>query len=451
MRKWRPPDVPADEDWRVIHQIVVPVKYRNDIMVLAHEFPTGGHMGVNKTHKRILQYFYWPQIRKDVSKYCRTCHTCQLVGKPNQGIKKAPLYPIPAFDQPFARLIIDCVGPLPRTRSGNNYLLTMMCSSTRFPEAVPLRKINSQSIVKALVKFFTVFGIPKEIQSDRGSVFLSGIFQQVMHLLQVKQIVSSAYHPESQGALERYHQTMKSMLRAYCFEHDSDWDESIPFVLFASRSAVQESLGFSPFDLVFGHHVRGPLTAVSESILNEESNDSLLDYVVKFRERLQAAWRSAHDNLRESQTKMKSRYDKHSANRTFEPGDKVLVLFPVTGKPLQAKYMGPYVIDKKVGPLDYLVHTPDRRKGKQMCHVNMLKAYHSRDDSSPVVIVNSSKSVEHCKEIDLLELDPVVTDCDDFYGGVTKAHALSKNSDVLSDLHSRLSHVFVQLFAMMLM
>jgi transposase InsO family protein len=165
----------------------------------------------------------------------------------------------------------------------------MMCSSTRFPEAVPLRKINSQSIVKALVKFFTVFGIPKEIQSDRGSVFLSGIFQQVMHLLQVKQIVSSAYHPESQGALERYHQTMKSMLRAYCFEHDSDWDESIPFVLFASRSAVQESLGFSPFDLVFGHHVRGPLTAVSESILNEESNDSLLDYVVKFRERLQAA------------------------------------------------------------------------------------------------------------------------------------------------------------------
>jgi hypothetical protein len=124
MRKWRPPDVPADEDWRVFHQIVVPVKYRNDIMVLAHEFPTGGHMGVNKTHKRILQYFYWSQIRKDVSKYCRTCHTCQLVGKPNQGIKKAPLYPIPAFDQPFARLIIDCVGPLPRTRSGNNYLLT---------------------------------------------------------------------------------------------------------------------------------------------------------------------------------------------------------------------------------------------------------------------------------------------------------------------------------------
>ena len=208
-------------------------------------------------------------MRRDVSQYCKTCHTCQLVGKPNQTIPVAPLHPIPAFEEPFSRIIIDCVGPLPKTKSGNEYLLTVMCASTRFPEAIPLRKINSQNIVKALTRFFTVFGLPSSVQSDRGSSFLSGLFQQVIKELGITQVVSSAYHPQSQGELERYHQTMKTMLRCYCLEYQKDWDEGIQLVMFASRSLVQESLGFSPFELVFGHNVRGPMTVLSEQWLSE--------------------------------------------------------------------------------------------------------------------------------------------------------------------------------------
>ena len=98
-------------------------------------------------------------------------------------------------------ILIDCVGPLPRTKSGNEYLLTIMCTSTRFPEAIPLRNIKTKSIFKALIKFFTFVGLPKSVQSDQGSNFMSGIFQQVMHELGIKQYRSSAYHPESQGAL----------------------------------------------------------------------------------------------------------------------------------------------------------------------------------------------------------------------------------------------------------
>ena len=90
-------------------------------------------------------------------------------------------YNFPAFDEPFSRILIDCVGPLPRTKSGNEYLLTIMCTSTRFPEAIPLRNIKTKSIVKALIKFFTFVGLPKSVQSDQGSNFMSGIFQQVMH------------------------------------------------------------------------------------------------------------------------------------------------------------------------------------------------------------------------------------------------------------------------------
>ena len=87
-----------------------------------------------------------------------------MVGKPNQTLPKAPLQPIPAFKEPFSRVIIDCVGPLPKTKSGNQYLLTVMCASTRFPEAIPLRNISAKTIVKALIKFFKLVGLPKSIQ-----------------------------------------------------------------------------------------------------------------------------------------------------------------------------------------------------------------------------------------------------------------------------------------------
>ena len=209
MRKWRPYDVPADDEWAVYHQIVVPKSYHHEILSIAHESPMSGHLGINKTYHKIINHFYWPGLKSDVSKYCKTCHTCQMVGKPNQTIPKAQLQPIPAFDEPFSRILIDCVGPLPRTKSGNEYLLTIMCTSTRFPEAIPLRNIKTKSIVKALIKFFTFVGLPKSVQSDQGSNFISGIFQQVMHELGIKQYRSSAYHPESQGALERFHQTLK--------------------------------------------------------------------------------------------------------------------------------------------------------------------------------------------------------------------------------------------------
>ena len=89
--------------------------------------------------------------------------------------------------------------------------------------------------MKALVKFFTFVGFPKSVQSDKGSNFMSGIFQQVMHELGIKRYRSSAYHPESQGALERFHQTLKNMISSYCLYTDKDWDEGIRILLFAVR------------------------------------------------------------------------------------------------------------------------------------------------------------------------------------------------------------------------
>ena len=203
--------------------------------------------------------------------FCKSCHVCQMTRKPNQTPQVDPLVPIPVMDEPFSRAIIDCVGPLARTRNGNQYLLMMMCMPTIFLEAIPLRNIKAPNIVKGLIKLFTLVGLPKSIQSDQESNFISGVFQQVMYELGVKQYTSSAYHPQSQGALERFHQTLKSMLHTYCFEQDKDWDEGVHLLLFAAHEAVQESLGFSPFELLFTRYWYRPC-----GVTNADSSLALL-------------------------------------------------------------------------------------------------------------------------------------------------------------------------------
>lgn len=132
-------------------------------------------------------------------------------------------------------MLLLTVGPFPKTKSGNQYILTVMCAATHYPEAVPLRSLKARSIVKALVKFFSTFGLPKNIQSDQGSNFMSKVFAQVMSELDIGHRTSSAYHSESQGALERFHQTLKSMLRKFCTENNREWDEGLPLLLFAIR------------------------------------------------------------------------------------------------------------------------------------------------------------------------------------------------------------------------
>ena len=123
-----------------------------------------------------------------------------------------------------------------------------MCALTRFSEAVPLRNIKTKTSVKVLVKFFTFVGLPKSVQFDQGSNFMSGIFQQIMLEMGIKQYRSSAYHPERQGVLERFYQTLKNMIRSYNFDIEKDWDEGIHRLLFAVRESVQGSLGYSPFE-----------------------------------------------------------------------------------------------------------------------------------------------------------------------------------------------------------
>lgn len=260
-------------------------------------------------------------------------------------------------------------------------------------------------MVKELIKFCSVFGLPKIIQTDQGTNFTSSLFSQVLKEFAVKHQLSSAYHPESQKALERFPQTLKTMLRAFCVETGRDWDEGLPMLMFAIRETIQDSLGFCPADLVFGHTVRGPLKLLKEKILEETSPSvSVLEYVSQVREQLHRLGEIAKKNLTVAQSKMKRIYDIQSEYRSFQPGDSVLVLLPIPGSSLQARFSGPYVVDAKLSETDYVIRAPECKHKTRVCHINMLKPYVKRvvenTESVPLAVVAKMPSVS-CEDDDL--------------------------------------------------
>lgn len=197
-------------------------------------------------------------------------------------------------------------------------------------------------------------------------------------MIGVQAIRTSPYHPQTDGLLERFNGTLKSMLRRLPKVELVDWDRMLPYLLFAYREVPQESTGFSPFELLYGHQVRGPLDILKESWEEDrKSNESIVEYVFKMRERIAAMRKVAHENQVESQKRQKVYYDRCSSDRSFSEGDKVLVLLPSSNKKLAAEWQGPYVISRRTGPVNYEVDLQGKRKCRRIFHVNMLRAWHS--------------------------------------------------------------------------
>ena len=151
-----------------------------------------------------------------------------------------------------------------------------------------------------------------------------------------------------------------------------------------------------------------------------------------FKNRLSKACEAARSNLKSAQSKMKLHYDENAQDRNFEPGDKVLALLPIPGRPLQARYYGPYTVNKKLSDVNYIVNTPGRCKRKQLCHINMLKKYIDRD-SSVISSVNLVNSVPHEQnQMDSEDMNFVKSD---------PSSSKLQNSDILKDLDQKLSHL----------
>ena len=374
-RRWIPPGRGGED--MAMEQLVLPASCRQAVLNLAHKIPFAGHMGQRKTAKRVLQRFYWPTVFKDVADVCRTCAECQKTA-PGRKLR-APLVPLPIIEEPFQRIAMDIVGPLPRSRAGNKYILVVCDYATRYPEAIPLRSIDAEHVAEELLKIFARIGVPEEILTDQGSNFTSQLLAELYRFLHVHPIRTTPYHPQTDGLVERFNQTLKSMLRKAATEYGKDWDKLLPYLLFAYREVPQASTGFSPFELVYGRQVQGPLDILKESWeTSKRSSESVVSYVFTIQERLSKMSELAKENFANAQQQQKRWYDRTARERGFQPEDNVLVLLPTSTSKLLAQWHGPYPVKKKLSPVTYEVDMFDKQKRKRVFHVNMLCIHQHR-------------------------------------------------------------------------
>ena len=228
-------------------------------MEVTHDSIFGGYLGIKKTKDRIQTNFYWPGMQGDVTSFCRSCDVCQKMNAKGF-VPRVPLRVMTLIDMQFRRVAVDLVGPIsPPSEKGHRYILILVDYATRYPEAVPLKNIKTETVAKALLDMYNRLGIPEEGLSDLGTQFVSKCMEKVSRLLSIKRLTTTPYHPICNGFVKRFNGTLKKMLRSLCNEQPRQWHRFVNLLLFAYREVPQEATGFSPFELLYGRTVRGPV------------------------------------------------------------------------------------------------------------------------------------------------------------------------------------------------
>ncbi|KAL1277196.1 hypothetical protein QQF64_023869 [Cirrhinus molitorella] len=300
---------------------VVPKSKVDVILEFAHSHPLAGHLGAQNTIERIRDRFHWPGLEAEVKRFCQACPTCQLTSprKP----PPSPLIPLPNIGVPFEHIGMDLVGLLPKSGRGHEHILVIVDYATRYPEAVPLRKATPKAITNEL-------------------------------FLLSSRIRTSIYHPQTDGLVERFNQTLKQMLRRVAFKDKKDWDLLLPYVLFGIREVPQASTGFTPFELLFGRQPRGLLEVAKEAWEQQPAaHRTVIEHVREMRERIDRVMPLVREHLVRAQQSQQCHYNRAVQPREFQPGDKVMVLVPNAACKFLATWQGPYT--RWVGNQDQLV------------------------------------------------------------------------------------------------
>ncbi|GFX61317.1 hypothetical protein TNCV_1171561 [Trichonephila clavipes] len=192
-----------------------------------------------------------------------------------------------AIEEVFTKLNIDACGSLPITSKRNRYLITAICITSKFPEAIPVSDISFVSVTDALLNIFSRMGFPREIQCDQGTSFTSALTTEFFERFGILVRHSSVYHPQS-NPVERFHRTLKRLLRVLCLDDGSEWDKHLPSILLALQTVSHESTGYTPSELVYGKNLRTPVTLVMEHWMEpEKESDLVTEYMFKLINKLQ--------------------------------------------------------------------------------------------------------------------------------------------------------------------
>eukprot|EP00731_Ephydatia_muelleri_P037376 Em0453g3a len=391
-RQWE--DIPGGGQDRYLH-LVIPPTHIPRIMVGLHDSKIGGHMGVRKTLEKIRRRFYWPGQKSDVVKWCSNCIACNSRKSPPRN--KAPLE-VSHASRPLERITMDIMGPLPETPRGNCYILVVGDYFTKWKEAYPLPDMEALSIAKVLVnELICRFGVPDSIHTDQGKNFEAKVIQEIYHLLGVTKTRTTPYHPQSDGLVERFNRTLLEMLSTTVAD-EHDWDLSLPTLLLAYRTSVQETTGTTPFQLMFGRNPRLPEDVLYS--LPVASHDSVTQYTKVLKGRLERSYQAVIKHVQQKQI----------IKKTLPRGKS---------RKLHKPWQGPYRVVKAISPSVYRIVDCARPRCKRVVHFNRLKPAPLGNVPPAERVVNEEEHMEHSgdtaeekeeEELEFTEMDqPVIT------------------------------------------
>jgi Integrase zinc binding domain/Integrase core domain len=348
----------------------------DSVLFMIHNHPTGGHFGKDATYNKISTRFWWKGMYKDIENYIKTCDACQRRG--NKG-GKGYLNPI-KVGKPFERIGIDFVGPLEKTKNGNRYILVVTDYLTKWPEAKPMKEATSENVVQFIYeRIICRHGCPKIILSDRGTHFRNKIVDGLCQKFEIKHKLSSPYHPETNGLVERFNRTLCESL-AKVSENENEWDKHVESVLFAYRTTRHNTTKKTPFFMTYG---REAILPNEDLEINEYFEDTAIIRRTYELINLVEERNEALKNIEKSQVLQKTRHDKNIREEMlFEISDKVLLKDAAKEKQwsgkLSPKWKGPYYIHEIIGKGAYKLRTLDGKVLKTSYNVKHLKKYYDQ-------------------------------------------------------------------------
>lgn len=370
---------------------IVP-KDREEIRIIlkeCHNSKLSGHCGFNRTYSRVKERYHWSTMKSDIRSYIKTCHSCQI-NETNFRPTKQPMEITTTSEKPFHRLAIDIVGPLPVTEQGNRFIITAQDDLTKYSFAFAIPNHEAQTIVEKLLFIFVYFGIPQTFLTDQGSDFMSNLVKEVSNLFKTRHTSTTPCHPQTNGALERSHLTLKDYLKHYINEKQTDWDTYITFAMFSYNTAVHKSTRYTPYELLFGQ--KGYLP--SSITQNPEFHYTYDDYIRSLKFKLNTSFQIARDNLIVSKFRSKEYHDKKINPIVFKVNDLVTIenkyIPSGLSKKLSSNAKGPYKIIR-LSPNQITEIQVNRKLAKY--HTNLLKLYFpdESDNSDPSPIPASSE------------------------------------------------------------
>ena len=264
---------------------MVPISQRNLVVNLLHH---GDHPSAKETLRRTTKDYYWPNMRKNVVQFVKTCHPCQSAKQ--SATEKSGIGHFPVPDERFSYIHIDVVGPLPESR-GYKYLLSVLDRTSHWLELYPMKSASAAECAEAFLQSLARFGAPATAVSDNGNSFVSRLWEDINRIFGVDIVFTPAYHAATNGAVERAHQTFKNSLKASLVamgdEHRENWFTALPWVLLGKRNQYQPHLDASSSQLVLGKSVKLPGMVLGQAgpPLNTAQTKALLDQLYKMSDR----------------------------------------------------------------------------------------------------------------------------------------------------------------------